>query len=209
MPEYLKAFIEFVGQYPHVSYGTIFIVALSESLAFVGLLMPGALLMVAIGVIVSTGVLSLQNTLLAAIAGAIVGDSISYWLGRCYKDKLSSIWPFKVHPQLLERGKAFFHHYGGKSVFLARFVGPVRPIVPVVAGMLHMPPGKFTLVNVISALGWAPAYILPGVFFWGIPGPGCKGQWSSGNSRVCDARQPLVFLVAFSKNCSLDRSAHS
>ena len=165
MPEYLKAFINFVGQYPHISYAAIFFIALSESLAFVGLLMPGALLMVAIGAIISTGVLSLQNSLLAAIAGAIIGDSISYWLGRYYKDRISSIWPFQRHPQLFDRGKTFFQNYGGKSVFLARFVGPVRPIVPVVAGMLNMPPGKFTLINMISALGWAPAYMLPGVLF--------------------------------------------
>lgn len=187
MPEYLKAFIGFVSHHPYISYGAIFFVALSESLAFVGLLMPGAILMVGIGAVVSTGVLSLKNALLAAMAGAIAGDSISYWLGRCYKDKLSLLWPFNRHPQLLERGKTFFHHYGGKSVFLARFVGPVRPVVPLVAGMFHMPPGKFTLINLISAIGWAPAYILPGVLFGASLALAAK----------VSARLAILFLVSF------------
>jgi undecaprenyl-diphosphatase len=161
MPEYLKAFIDFVGQNPQISYGAVFFIALSESLAFVGLVLPGAILMVAVGAVISTGALSLDISLLAAILGAISGDGISYWLGRCYKDRLPSVWLFKRHPHLLERGKTFFRHYGGKSVFLARFVGPVRPVVPLVAGMLHMPPLKFTLINLVSAIGWAPVYILP------------------------------------------------
>ena len=187
MPEYLKAFIGFVAHHPHLSYWAIFFVALSESLAFVGLLMPGAILMVAIGAVVSTGVLSLKGALLAAMAGAIAGDSISYWLGRRYKDKLSLLWPFNRYPQLLERGKTFFHHYGGKSVLLARFVGPVRPVVPLVAGMFHMPPGKFILINFISAIGWAPAYILPGVIF------GASLTLAANVS----ARLAIIFLVSF------------
>ena len=49
--------------------------------------------------------------------------------------------------------------------FVSRFVGPVRPIIPVVAGMLGMRPLHFGVVNVLSAIGWAFVYILPGVFF--------------------------------------------
>ncbi len=165
MHEYLKNIIEFIRNFPCLSYWVIFFITLSESLAFIGLLIPGAVLMVGIGAVVSTGALSLKIVLLTAMAGAVTGDSLSYWLGRYYKNKLPSLWPFNRHPQLLERGKTFFHHYGGKSVFLARFVGPVRPVVPLVAGMFHMPPGKFTLINLTSAVGWAPAYILPGVLF--------------------------------------------
>jgi undecaprenyl-diphosphatase len=66
---------------------------------------------------------------------------------------------------MIGRGVEFFHRHGGKSVVLARFVGPVRPLVPAVAGMLNMPAKRFFLVNVLSALLWAPAYILPGVLF--------------------------------------------
>jgi undecaprenyl-diphosphatase len=65
----------------------------------------------------------------------------------------------------MARGVDFFHHHGGKSIILARFVGPVRPILPAVAGMLSMPTGRFFLVNAFSALLWAPMYLLPGIVF--------------------------------------------
>ena len=61
--------------------------------------------------------------------------------------------------------RSFFSRHGGKSVLFGRFVGPVRPVIPVVAGMLGMGPVHFVVVNVLSAIGWALAYILPGVFF--------------------------------------------
>jgi membrane-associated phospholipid phosphatase len=49
------------------------------------------------------------------------------------------------------------------GVFIGRFVGPVRALIPMVAGMLGMRPLQFTIANVTSAIGWAPAYMLPGI----------------------------------------------
>ena len=66
---------------------------------------------------------------------------------------------------MLKRGETFFNRHGGKSVLFGRFVGPLRPVIPVVAGMLGMGPLHFSIVNVLSAIGWAFVYILPGVFF--------------------------------------------
>ncbi len=121
--------------------------------------------MVAAGALVALGALEFWPTLLAAVAGAIVGDGISYWLGHHYRDRLRSVWPFRRHPEWLSHGENFFHRHGAKSVLFGRFVGPVRPIIPVVAGMLGMRPALFYAVNVLSALAWAPAYLLPGMAF--------------------------------------------
>jgi len=66
---------------------------------------------------------------------------------------------------MLKKGEAFFYRHGGKSILFGRFVGPVRPVIPVVAGILGMRPLHFSVVNVLSAIGWALVYILPGVFF--------------------------------------------
>ena len=149
--------------YPAASYVVIFFISLAESLAVVGLLVPGTLLLVGIGTLVSNGVLAWPVTLVAAITGAIAGDGISYLLGHHYKGHIRQFWPFSRKPQLLQRGEVFFHCHGGKSVFLARFIGPVRPIVPLIAGMLNMPARQFLVVNVVSAVCWACAYIVPGV----------------------------------------------
>ncbi len=117
------------------------------------------------GAVVAAGSLELWATLAWAAAGAIAGDAGSYWLGRHYRAELHNRWPFRRHPKLLEKGTAFFHRHGGMSIFLGRFVGPIRPVIPAVAGMLGMPPTRFYAANILSALGWAPTYILPGVVF--------------------------------------------
>jgi len=143
----------------------VFANAVAESLIIVGLFIPGTIVMFGIGTLVGTGVLGLWETLWWSMTGAVVGDGISFWVGRYYSDALKRMWPFSKRPGLLPKGEAFFNKHGGKSVLFGRFVGPVRPVIPAVAGMLRMHPGMFLVVNVASAILWAPAYMLPGLVF--------------------------------------------
>ncbi|WP_020587024.1 bifunctional DedA family/phosphatase PAP2 family protein [Desulfobacter curvatus] len=165
MHHYLNTFLSFITQHAMLAYVAVFLVSFSESLALIGLLMPGTVIMFGVGAVVASGSLGLWPVLILAMAGAVAGDGVSYWLGHHYKERLASIWPFSRYPEMLNKGAAFFHRHGGKGVLFGRFVGPVRPVIPVVAGMLGMAPMHFTLVNVLSAIGWALVYILPGVFF--------------------------------------------
>jgi membrane protein DedA with SNARE-associated domain len=68
----------------------------------------------------------------------------------------------KRNPELLPRGIRFFERYGGLSVFIGRFFGPLRAIIPLAAGVLQMPSGRFWFANVTSALVWAPMLIFVG-----------------------------------------------
>ncbi len=163
LAETIDALINWMRDHPHWSGLLIFLVAMAESLVVVGVLVPGAAIMVATGTLVALGVLDLMPTLLWASAGAVVGDGISFWLGYHFRDRIRGFWPFSRYPGMLEKGERFFLRHGGKSIFLGRFVGPIRAIIPTVAGIMAMPPHRFTFVNVLSAIAWAPAYILPGV----------------------------------------------
>lgn len=165
MTTHLNTLLAFITHHPGLAYGLIFLISLSESLALVGLLVPGTVIMFGIGAIVATGSLNLLPVLLLAMIGAVAGDGISFWLGYHYKERLVKIWPFSRYPGMLTKGEAFFHRHGGKSILFGRFVGPIRPVIPVVAGMLGMRPVRFSVINVLSAVGWALVYILPGVFF--------------------------------------------
>ncbi|MFM0607879.1 VTT domain-containing protein [Paraburkholderia sediminicola] len=143
----------------------IFLAAFLEAIAVVGTFIPGSTAMFLAGALAGTGSLSLGWVFLWAIAGAIAGDGMSFWIGRRYKARIVQLWPFRTHPQILDAGQRFFQKHGAKSVVFARFIGPLRAIVPVVAGMLGMTPLRFYAMNVLSALLWAPAHILPGVVF--------------------------------------------
>lgn len=162
---WLHAVLSWVHQHPGGAGAFVFAVAALESLPFIGLLVPGVIIMFGIGALIAAGALKLVPTLALAAAGAIVGDGSSYFLGRLQRDRVTGLWPFRRYPSLIRRGRSFFARHGAKSVLLGRFVGPVRPIVPVVAGAAAMPPLAFFSVSIPSALAWAPTYILPGVVF--------------------------------------------
>lgn len=137
-------------------------IALVESLAIVGLLVPGVVLITAAASMAGHQMIPLPWLIGAAFIGAVLGDSLSYFLGYRHRNTVVTRWPLSLHPEWLGRGARFFERYGVYSVFIGRFVGPVRPIIPLIAGMMRMPSRTFLLANVISAALWAPAYVLPG-----------------------------------------------
>ena len=143
----------------------VFLAAFLEAVAVIGTFIPGSTAMFLAGALTGTGSLSLAWVFVWAIVGAIAGDGFSFWLGDRYKERIVLLWPFRTHPEVLDAGQRFFLKHGAKSVVLARFIGPLRAIVPVVAGMMNMRPLRFLAINVLSALLWAPAHILPGVVF--------------------------------------------
>lgn len=137
-------------------------VACLESLVVVGIVLPGVALLFALAAIAGAASISIYPILLWAFLGAVVGDGVSYLLGYHYHERVRGWWPFNRHPQWLERGEDFFREYGFLSIVIGRFVGPVRPIIPAVAGMMGMVPRYFFTVNILSALAWSPVYLLPG-----------------------------------------------
>lgn len=163
--ESLQPVLDWIQQHPGLAGLVVFIVAAVESLAVVGILVPGIVFMLGVGALVGLGVLEFWTTAAWAAAGAVAGDGLSYWLGRYFDKQLRSIWPFTKHQDLIPRGEQFFHKHGGKSVLFGRFIGPIRPIIPAIAGIMHMNPYHFYFVNVLSAIAWAPIVLLPGVVF--------------------------------------------
>ncbi|KTD41200.1 VTT domain-containing protein [Legionella parisiensis] len=161
--DYVQPLTNWLQQNPHWSLFITFLISLTESLAIVGSIVPGSVTMTAIGILAGSGIMRIDLTLLAAILGAVAGDSLSYLLGYYYSDRLLEIWPFSKYPKWIQYGKDFFETHGGKSVLIGRFVGPLRSIIPVIAGIMHMKQWRFFIANVISAIGWSILYIMPGV----------------------------------------------
>ncbi|GAB4183422.1 MAG: bifunctional DedA family/phosphatase PAP2 family protein [Wenzhouxiangellaceae bacterium] len=141
----------------------IFLVAFTESVVVVGILIPGIMILFVLGALIGLGLLDFYFAWIAASAGAVLGDGFSYWIGRRYRDSLESRWPFRRWPELLTQGRDLFRRRGVMGVVIGRFVGPLRPIVPVVAGMLGMRPRVFYPTALIAGIAWSPAYLLPGV----------------------------------------------
>ena len=150
----------------HPEWGGVaaFLVAFAESVAVIGTVIPGSVTMTAIGILIGAGLIPPVSTLVYAVSGAVVGDAISYGLGYYFKDGLAKMWPFRNNPQWLTHGERFFQRHGGKGILLGRFIGLVRSFIPLIAGMLRMPPWRFFPIDIIAAVLWAPIYMLPGIF---------------------------------------------
>ncbi len=165
MTELFQQILAWVSIHPGWSYSVIFLVAMAESLAVVGLIVPGVVIMFGIGALIASGAIAFWPAMGWAVIGAITGDGLSFWLGRHYQERLTSLWPFSRYPESIDQGRRFFAKYGGKSVALGRFFGPIRAVIPLIAGMMGMTPLRFVTANVLSALAWAPLYLLPGMVF--------------------------------------------
>ena len=165
MESHLHALIAYFSAHPQLALGAVFAASLLESVAVIGTVVPGSAIVFAAGMLIGLGELNPWWAAAMAVSGAVMGDSISYWLGHHFQDSIRSVWPLKQFPALFERGQLYFEKNGGKSVFFGRFLGPVRAIVPVVAGMTGMPASRFYAMNLLSALAWATAHLLPGLLF--------------------------------------------
>jgi membrane protein DedA with SNARE-associated domain len=162
MDDVAQPLLDFIKAHSNWAALVMFITAFGESFVFVSLLFPGTTVLIAAGTLLSDGTLPYVPILLGAVLGAVLGDSISYWLGRNFGGGIARVWPFSRHPELLSRGILFFEHHGGKSVFIGRFFGPVRAAIPLAAGIMQMPRGRFWFANVTSALVWAPMLLFVG-----------------------------------------------
>ena len=154
--------IAFIKANPGWSMSVIAITAFGESFAFLSLLFPGTAILIAAGGLAAVGAIPFFSSAVAGIAGGVLGDSISFWLGQKFGPLLPGMWPFRKNPAMLQRGMDFFRRYGGASVFIGRFFGPLRAVIPIAAGMMRMPTALFYVANIVSALVWAPALLLSG-----------------------------------------------
>ena len=154
--------VDFLARHAVWAGPIMFLLSFGESVAFLSLLFPGTAIMVAAGAFIPGGTLSFWPQVIGCVLGATLGDGISFWLGRRYGHLVEKVWPFTRHPEQLARGFAFFQRHGGMSVFIGRFFGPLRAVIPLVAGMAKMRASVFWAANILSAVVWAPLLLLPG-----------------------------------------------
>jgi membrane protein DedA with SNARE-associated domain len=136
--------------------------AFCESVAFLSLFVPATIILIAISALIGVADLEFWPLWMGAAVGAAVGDVVSYVLGRRFKKSIYRLWPLSTHPHLVVRGERFFCRYGAWGVFMGRFFGPARAVVPLVAGTFGMRLPLFMTVNFASAFVWGFALLAPG-----------------------------------------------
>jgi len=148
----------------------VFLVPALESSAFLGFFFPGEIAVLLGGVLAFNGRVPLQAVIVAAVAGAIIGDSVGYVVGRRWGHQilrgLGSRIPFlgRRIDEHLDTARAYLRRRGGMAVFVGRFTAALRVMVPGLAGMAEMPYGQFALFNVAGGFLWGTSFVLLGFF---------------------------------------------
>jgi undecaprenyl-diphosphatase len=141
----------------------VFALPLLESSAFVGFVFPGEIAVLLGGVLAAQHRASLPAVLAAGICGAILGDTIGYWVGHRYGQRLLSgrLGRF-IKPEFREKAEQYLARHGSKAVLLGRFTAALRVMVPGLAGMARMPYRTFAAYNIAGGVIWASGMVLLG-----------------------------------------------
>ena len=159
---YAQSVIAFVRDNAAWAPPIVFALAFGESLAFISLLIPAWGALVAIGALIGPSGINFWPVWIAAALGAAFGDWLSYWIGLKLEYSLAHIWPLSRHPELIPRGEAFMKKWGIPCIFIGRFFGPLRAVVPLIAGIFEMPFWRFQIANFSSAFVWAAVLLTLG-----------------------------------------------
>lgn len=148
---------------PWIALALVFLLPALEASAFVGVILPGEIGVILGGVLANQHKLPLAAVLVAGILGAVIGDSIGYWVGKRYGETILSKIPNRIlKPEHIQRSEESIRQFGGKAVFIGRFTAALRALVPGMAGMSHIRYGRFLAWNVLGGAVWATAFVILG-----------------------------------------------
>lgn len=152
-----------LGFPPWLALVLIFALPAAEASIFVGLFFPGELIVLLGGVLANQHKLPLWSVLVVGSAGAIIGDTIGYEVGRHYGDRVLGRLPKRlVKPEHLDRGRDLLRRKGGRAVFLGRFTAALRALIPGLAGTSRLPYRSFLVFNVLGGISWVIVTALTG-----------------------------------------------
>jgi membrane protein DedA with SNARE-associated domain/membrane-associated phospholipid phosphatase len=144
------------------------VMATAETAAFVGFIAPGEFTIILGGVLAGEGTLSIELLIGIVWASIVLGDSIGFLLGRRLGRNFAITHGHRIRltEERIQRVEGYFQRHGGKTIFLGRWVGFVRPLMPFTAGASGMAYRRFLPYDVLSAGLFGSTFCLLGFFFW-------------------------------------------
>jgi membrane-associated protein len=143
----------------------VFLLPALESSVFLGFIIPGETAVVIGGVTAYNGTNPLWAVIAVAVAGAVIGDSIGYAVGKRWGDSLLKRIPHRlIKPAHIRQSKDMIQRLGGRAVFAGRFAAALRALVPGLCGVSEMRYRTFVTWNFLGGSLWASGFVLLGYF---------------------------------------------
>ena len=162
MPELIQQLIDFMEKYQTWAIVVVFVITFIECFFIIGLFIPAATILLAIGALVGATDINFLLVSVAAICGSIVASSISYQIGKKIRPTLRQRRIYQRHRRLFLSSKVMLDRYGAKAVFFGRFISPLRSTLSAAAGAFKVNQLQFEVANVASSLVWPMVFLLPG-----------------------------------------------
>lgn len=159
----LEATTQWLIAHQGLGYLAVFAFSFAESLAFLSIAFPGTFLLIAAGFLAFHGAFNPAWLIVTAALGAFLGDALSFLIGYKSSGLLKRV---RFSPKSLAYGRDFLHRHGLWAVVLGKFIGPLRCVVPLLAGMLRMNAWLFFVIETLSAPLWAASLTFTGYFFY-------------------------------------------
>lgn len=141
----------------------VFALPALEASIFLGVVVPGEIALILGGVLASAGRVSLAAVIACGVAGAVVGDSVGYFVGRRWGEQvLHSTLGRLVKREHLDRARGYLADRGGRAVFIGRWTAALRALMPGLAGMAPVPYRVFLPWNVVGGALWGTAAVMLG-----------------------------------------------
>jgi Uncharacterized membrane-associated protein len=166
LDQHLNVVIQTYGVW---TYLLLFVIIFCETGLVVMPILPGDSLLFAAGAFAALGSLDVKVLFVLLGIAAVAGDTVNYWIGHYVGPKVFQQQVRFLKKEYLDRTHAFFAHYGGKTIVLARFVPFVRTFAPFLAGVGEMHYGHFITYNVIGGVLWVALFLFGGFLFGRIP----------------------------------------
>jgi membrane-associated protein len=161
-----------VQQYGLWIYGILFVIIFSETGFVVTPFLPGDSLLFVAGALAAIGEGGMDIVVLMGVLSlaAILGNTVNYHVGRYLGPKVFH-WENSrfFNRDALVKTHAFYEKHGGKTLIISRFLPLFRTFAPFVAGIGAMSYAKFTLFNLIGAIGWVVSLCLAGYWLGNLP----------------------------------------
>ena len=136
-------------------YLVVCVLVFGESAALLGIVLPGELALLAGGTVAALGHASVWVLIVVAAISAVAGDSVGFLIGRRSGSALRSgrigTW---IGERRWSRAENAMVRHGGTVVVVARWVGGLRSLVPVLAGMTGMQSRRYLILNAVGGAAW-------------------------------------------------------
>lgn len=155
----------FIASHGNLVYLLLFAIVFLEIGIFPLFFLPGNPLIFIAGSFVSLGSLNLSFTLITLLSAILLGNLVSYQIGKLFGHKISNSNSRWANKAALDKTRKFYDQYGQYALMVSPYIAMIRTFAPLLAGVTEMQYKKYLFSSTIGAVLWVVGLVFAGYYF--------------------------------------------